>query len=204
MSRLTADSHAGAAEIVDFWLPYATRLTQRTLDTINLVVIHCTELPDLAEARAFGEHIRYDSGTGNSGHFYIDRDGRIERWVPEDRIAHHVRGHNAHSLGIELVNRGRWPDWYDSRRQQPTEAYPDVQIQALIALLVRLRSQLTALSAIAGHDALDTDTVPASDDPDICVQRKIDPGPLFPWPAVIAATGLHPLPHPSDPEPSAP
>ncbi len=204
MTSQIADSGPGAAVIIDSWLPYATRLTQRALATIDLAVIHCTELPDLAQAREFGERVLYDSGTGNSGQYSIDRDGRIDCWVPEDRIAHHVRGHNRHSLGIELVNRGRWPDWYDSRRQLPTEAYPDVQIQALIALLCWLRPRLPSLTRIAGHDALDTSMVPASDDPGRIVQRKIDPGPLFPWPAVIAATGLDPIAHPFDPEPSTP
>ncbi len=204
MTSPIAEDGSDAAVIIDSWLPYASLLTPRELGTIDLVVIHCTELPDLVQAREFGEHILYASGTGNSGHFYIDRDGRIERWVPEDRIAHHVRGHNAHSLGIELVNRGRWPDWYDSRRQLPTQAYPDVQIQALIDLLGWLRTRLPSLTRIAGHDALDTDTVPASDDPAIHVQRKVDPGPLFPWPAVIAATGLREISHPSLPEPFQP
>ena len=51
-------------------LPYATALAARPLDNIDLVVIHCTELPDLAMARAFGERVLHaDSGTGNSGHY---------------------------------------------------------------------------------------------------------------------------------------
>src|SRR5690606_1743660 len=93
-------------------LPYATRLQARGLDAVDLVVVHCTELPDLATARAFGEQVRYPgSGTGNSGHWYIDRDGRIVEYVPPERVAHHVRGHNARSVGTELVNRGRWTGW---------------------------------------------------------------------------------------------
>ena len=42
---------------------------------VDLVVIHCTELPDLAIAREYGERVLHDNGSGNSGHFYIDRDG---------------------------------------------------------------------------------------------------------------------------------
>jgi N-acetylmuramoyl-L-alanine amidase len=49
---------------------------------VELVVIHCTELPDLAIAREYGERALYDNGTGNSGHYYIDRDGAIYRYVP--------------------------------------------------------------------------------------------------------------------------
>jgi N-acetylmuramoyl-L-alanine amidase len=32
--------------------------------------------------------------------------------------------------------------------------------------------------------------VPASDDPSRQVRRKLDPGPLFPWPAVLQGSGL--------------
>ena len=175
-------------------LPYVERLESRGLEAIELVVIHCTELPDLAMAREYGERVLYDSGTGNSGHWYVDRDGRIVEYVPATRIAHHVRGHNAGSVGIELVNRGRWPHWLDAGHQAMDEPYPDAQLQALIALLATLRSRLPALRHIAGHEDLDTGRVPASDDPSILVPRKRDPGPRFPWPRVLAACGLQRLP----------
>jgi len=172
-------------------LPYVSRLGVRPLSAITLVVIHCTELPDLASARAYGEQVLYpESGTGNSGHWYIDRDGRIVEYVPPGRIAHHVRDQNRQTLGIELVNRGRWPDWLDSRQQQPTEPYPPAQIAALRALLQFLHASLPALSQIAGHEDLDTEQVPASDNPAVSVRRKRDPGPLFPWPQVLAGIGL--------------
>lgn len=171
-------------------LPYVDRLETRPLADIRLIVIHCTELPDLPLAREYGERIEYASGTGNSGHYYIDRDGRIERWVPEDRIAHHVRDRNRDSLGIELVNTGRWPNWYDSRRQVPEEPYPDAQIQALAALVRSLEGRLPALAGLAGHEDLDTAPVTASDRPDREVRRKIDPGPLFPWPVLLSGTAL--------------
>ncbi|HTM70110.1 MAG TPA: N-acetylmuramoyl-L-alanine amidase, partial [Luteimonas sp.] len=84
---------------IDAPLPCVARLQPRQLAEVTLVVLHCTELPDLATAREYGERVLYpESGTGNSGHFYIDRDGTVQRWVPEDRIAHHVRGHNPHSV----------------------------------------------------------------------------------------------------------
>jgi N-acetylmuramoyl-L-alanine amidase len=76
-------------------LPYAARLDERPLEAIDLVVIHCTELPDMAMAREYGERVLYDSGTGNSGHYYIDRDGTVFQFVPLQRIAHHVRGYSA-------------------------------------------------------------------------------------------------------------
>lgn len=172
-------------------LPYVEQLDARELASIDLVIIHCTELPDLATAREYGERVLYASGTGNSGHYYIDRDGSLECWVPPARIAHHTKGWNARSLGIELVNRGRYPDWLDSRQQAMTEAYAPAQIQTLLALLQMLKAELPKLTGIAGHEDLDLATVPASDDPSQSVRRKRDPGPLFPWPEVLAASGLH-------------
>jgi N-acetylmuramoyl-L-alanine amidase len=172
-------------------LPYASALQVREPGGIELAVVHCTELPDLDTAREFGERILYpDSVTGNSGHYYIERSGRIEEWVPPRRVAHHVRGYNARSVGIELVNIGRFPDWFDSRRQQMTEPYPPMQIDALISLLRELTDALPGLRWIAGHETLDTERVPASDDPQRQVCRKLDPGPMFPWTALLENIGL--------------
>ena len=172
-------------------LPYQDRLDARAPAQVDLIVVHCTELPDLAMARRFGEEELYEgSRTGNSGHYYIDRDGTIHRWVPEDRVAHHVRGQNPRSVGIELVNTGRWPRWLDAAHQAMDEPYPDAQIAALVALLGHLRATLPALREIAGHEDLDRERVAASDDPSATVPRKRDPGPLFPWEKVLATVPL--------------
>lgn len=183
------------AVIHDQPLPYVEWLRARALADVDLVVIHCTELPDLLTAREYGERIVHPSGTGNSGHYYVDRDGSVFRYVSDDRVAHHVRGHNEHSIGIELVNIGRWPGWLDSRRQTMSEPYPTAQIDALLALIAHLRNTLPNLRAIAGHEDLDTGTVAASDDSAKQVQRKLDPGPLFPWPRVMESCGLRRLEH---------
>jgi len=135
-------------------LSYAQRLENRCTDCIKLVVIHCTELPDLESARVWGEKQVYpQSQTGNCGHFYIDRDGRTEQWIPLNRVAHHVRGMNQLSIGIELVNIGRYPHWF----------------------------QLPGLEGLAGHEDLDTGLQPSENDPAIMIRRKLDPGPCFPW-----------------------
>ena len=184
-------SHHPLPPAVHVWpLPYESSLAQRSATDVDLVVVHCTELPDLALAREYGERRLYDSGTGNSGHYYIDRDGAIQLFVRPTRIANHTRGYNPRSIGIELVNSGRYPDWFDSRRQVMAEPYPQVQIQALTALLVSLRPELPRLSLIAGHEDLDTSLVTSSDDPGKQVSRKCDPGHLFPWPRVLAETTL--------------
>ena len=91
-------------------LPYEERLAERPASQVDLVVLHCTELPDLATAREYGERGLYDSGAGNSGHYYIDRDGSVHLFVRPNRVANHTRGYNPRSIGIELVNTGRFPD----------------------------------------------------------------------------------------------
>lgn len=175
-------------------LPYASALAVRPLGNIDLIVIHCTELPDLAMAREFGERVLYaESGTGNSGHYYIDRDGRIVEYVDPGHVAHHTRGYNPRSVGIELVNTGRYPDWLDSRRQAMDEAYTDAQIEALVTLLQVLSARIPSLKLIAGHEDLDLDEVQASDDASVKVRRKRDPGPRFPWPQVLAHVPLQGL-----------
>jgi N-acetylmuramoyl-L-alanine amidase len=154
---------------VHVWpLPYEARLDQRPAGQIDLVVVHCTELPDMAIAREYGERQLHESGTGPT------------------RIAHHTRGYNPRSIGIELVNIGRFPDWLDSRHQAMTEPYTEAQLHALVALLGSLRRELPGLEYIAGHEDLDTTMVAASDDPSRQVPRKRDPGPLFPWDRVLA------------------
>ena len=171
-------------------LPYLDALARREPASIDTVVIHCTELPDMATARDYGERVLYPSGAGNSGHYYIDRDGSTVEYVPVERVAHHTRGWNPRSVGVELVNTGRFPDWLDSRHQAMDEPYTEAQITALVALLGQLKARLPALCQIAGHEDLDTDEVDASDDPSLKVRRKRDPGPLFPWDAVLAAVPL--------------
>ena len=180
-------------------LPYADALAARPSGEIDLVVVHCTELPDLAMARDYGERVLYPaSGTGNSGHYYIDRDGGIVEYVPPARIAHHTRGWNPRSIGIELVNIGRYPHWLDSRHQAMDEAYTEDQIEALVALLRDLHARIPSLALIAGHEDLDLDEVEASDDPELKVRRKRDPGPRFPWQRVLAAVPLERIGAPGD------
>ena len=171
-------------------LPYQDLLDNRSPNQITLLVIHCTELPDLTMAREYGSRILYPSGTGNSGHYYIDIDGTTECWVTPEFVAHHVANHNSNSIGIELVNKGRYPDWFDSKKQTPTTPYPKVQIKALNDLVNHLSNNFTQLKYIVGHEDLDQRTVEASDDNTKSVQRKIDPGPIFPWSQVMQSTTL--------------
>jgi N-acetylmuramoyl-L-alanine amidase len=163
-------------------LPYHSNLELRDPTGVDLIVIHCTELPTLAMAREFGERILYpDSQTGNSGHYYIDRDGKVVQYVEDDRIARHVIGHNATSIGIELVNSGRYPNWFHRDSQNPNDPYPHEQLMALRDLLHLLKQNHPGVSRMARHSDLDLQEIPAEDDPSVLIRRKIDPGPLFPW-----------------------
>lgn len=166
-------------------LPYQQKLPQRLLSNIDLAVIHCTELPDLAMARQYGEKILYPSGTGNSGHYYIDRDGATYCWVEPVYTAHHVVNYNHRSIGIELVNLGRYPHWFNSKHQDFQEPYRKPQLLALIQLLKHLQTQLPCLKYIAGHEYLDNSTVAAEDCPKSSVKRKLDPGSHFPWAEIM-------------------
>ena len=175
-------------------LPYEARLDARPKAQVDLVVIHCTELPDLATAREYGERVLYaGSGTGNSGHYYIDRDGSVHRWVDPAYVANHTRGYNPRAIGIELVNTGRYPHWLDARHQAMDEPYTEAQLVALTRLLQSLAREFPTLKFIAGHEDLDTTEVAATDDPTRQVRRKRDPGPLFPWDRVLRDVALQRL-----------
>ncbi|MNW00334.1 hypothetical protein D3C71_1958100 [compost metagenome] len=75
-----------------------------------------------------------------------------------------------------------------------SEPYPEAQIAALVRLLEWLPQAVPSLRFIAGHEQLDTALEPASDNPSLNVQRKLDPGPMFPWELVLRAIDLQQLP----------
>lgn len=125
-------------------------------------------------------------GDGVSSHYLIgEAPATIYRLVDEGRRAWHAgesqwNGRtwlNASSIGIELVNRG----YIESAEGRLWYPYSDEQIDALIVLLkdIMQRHGLKP-GAIIGHS-------------DIAPQRKVDPGPLFPWKR-LADAGLVPWP----------
>lgn len=142
---------------------------------VEFIVIHYTasDLPRSLQALTRG---------GVSAHYLIPADGRkVYRLVDENRRAWHAgdsqwRGRtwlNASSIGIELVN----PGFTDTPAGRQWHPYPQAQIDTLIRLLQELRTRHgVAPVNIVGHS-------------DIAPQRKVDPGPLFPW-AQLARAGL--------------
>lgn len=111
-----------------------------------------------------------------SSHYLVTDEARprIYRLVDEDRRAWHAgvshwSGHgmlNGNSIGIEIVNLGneRGPDGRAEFRP-----YPPQQVEAVVELVrdIVRRHQIPP-HRVLGHS-------------DIAPQRKIDPGPLFPW-----------------------
>jgi len=129
-----------------------------------MIVLHYTGMPSGAEALA---RMR-DPLAKVSAHYLIEEDGRVFSLVAEERRAWHAgvsfwkdeRDVNAVSIGIELVNPGH--EW-------GYRAFPDAQIEVLIALLDEVRGRWTIPDGrILGHS-------------DVAPERKTDPGELFPW-----------------------
>src|SRR3990167_2409398 len=121
-----------------------------------------------------------------SSHYLIgDAPPTIYRLVDENRRAWHVgdsqwQGRtwlNGTSIGIELVNQG----YYEGPAGRYWQPYAPAQIDALIELLKDIvrRHQLPPGSILAHSD--------------VAPQRKVDPGPLFPWKR-LADAGLLPWP----------
>ncbi|VWB77369.1 N-acetylmuramoyl-L-alanine amidase [Burkholderia lata] len=156
-----------------------TSLHARGADSrVRFLVMHYTESDEAKSLRTL-------TGDSVSVHYVIPPQPRLERGmpvvyqlVPESERAWHAgvsewQGTtelNAVSIGIENVNRG--PLDPQNRTWQP---YPPEQVAAL----TRLSKDIVARygippTRVVGHS-------------DIAPQRKIDPGPLFPWHALAQA-----------------
>jgi len=110
-----------------------------------------------------------------SSHYVISKNGKIFQLVEDFNIAWHAGvskwekdiNLNSKSIGIELVNNG-------------FEKFPLKQIKSLIILLKHLKKKHKIKKKyVLGHSH-------------IAPQRKIDPGPLFPW-FFLAKNGLSKL-----------
>jgi N-acetylmuramoyl-L-alanine amidase len=134
---------------------------------VQYIVLHYTST-DLARS------LHLLTETEVSSHYLIaEAPATIYRLVDENRRAWHAgdsqwRGRtwlNSTTIGIELVNQG----FYDTANGRYWQPFAPAQIDALIILLkdIMQRHQLAPGSIIAHSD--------------IAPQRKVDPGPLFPW-----------------------
>ena len=134
---------------------------------VQFVVLHYTS-SDLQQS------LKTLTQKGVSSHYLInDSPPIIYQLVDENRRAWHAgvsewKGRtwlNASSIGIELVN----PGYRDTPQGRVWTSYSEAQISQLIRLLkdIQQRHDLP-IDSIIGHS-------------DIAPQRKVDPGPLFPW-----------------------
>ena len=140
---------------------------------VRFVVLHYTSTDDALSMRLLSQ--------GKvSAHYLIDTPGRAYRLVDETRAAWHagesawygLNAMNSTSIGIEIVNPG-WTDGNDGKPQW--HAYGDRQIRTLTILLRDIiQRNGIAPENVVGHS-------------DIAPQRKVDPGPLFPWKQLAAA-----------------
>lgn len=160
-----------------------TRYSASAQDSrVQYIVVHYTSSNSARSLRTLT--------TGEvSSHYLIDTDPpTIYRLVDEDKRAWHAgdsswQGRtwlNASSIGIEIVH----PGYRDTPDGRLWYAWDERQIEQLELLLRDLlqRHQLPA-ERVIGHS-------------DIAPQRKLDPGPLFPWQR-LAQAGVAIWPEPA-------
>lgn len=157
--------------------PIDKRYTAQGQDSrVQHLVIHFTN-EDMANS------LRILTQQEVSSHYLVSDEvpPRIYQLVDEGRRAWHAglsswKGNtalNASSIGIEIVNAGD----HDTPQGRQYAPYPQVQIDLVISLVkdIVARHQIKP-ERVVGHS-------------DIAPQRKVDPGPLFPW-QQLAAQGL--------------
>ncbi|CAB3676103.1 N-acetylmuramoyl-L-alanine amidase [Achromobacter pestifer] len=140
---------------------------------VRTVVLHYTSVDDATSMKILA-HGKV------SAHYLVNETGRTYRLVDENRAAWHAGASswygniamNSTSIGIEVVNAG----WTDGPDGKPLwHAYDDRQVRALTILLRDIiQRHGIAPENVVGHS-------------DIAPQRKVDPGPLFPWKALAQA-----------------
>ncbi len=144
---------------------------------VSMLVLHYTGMDTGAAAL---RRLR-DPAAKVSAHYLVEEDGRVFALVDEVRRAWHagqscwrgITDINSASIGIEIVNGGH---------DFGLPAYPEAQMQALIALC---------------HDILDRHAIAAGDitgHADIAPARKMDPGEHFDL-CRLAKAGIGLWPH---------
>lgn len=148
---------------------------------IKYIIIHYTNLPS---TQASLKHL-LNKRNKVSAHYMLDQKGKIYSLVNEKDIAWHAgisswkadKLLNKKSIGIELQNTGIAGNY---------EKFPNQQISQLEKLILELQNKYNISNAnILGHS-------------DISPDRKIDPGPKFPWQRLFKnGIGLMPKTYPS-------
>jgi len=117
----------------------------------DLLVVHCAATrptQDIGVREITQWHIQRGFDTVGY-HYVIRRDGTVETGRPETAIGAHVKGHNAHSIGICLVGGV-------NTAGKPENSFLPSQLAALTELLAQLRSRYPD-TRILGHRDLSPD-----------------------------------------------
>ena len=152
----------------------ATHTSANQDSRVQFVVIHFTNEDFAVSLKTLTE----PSSRPVSSHYLVRDDPPIVyRLVGEDKRAWHAgvsswrrsTALNSASIGIEIVNMGdRSPDGTPVGQLQFAE-YPVAQIDVVIALVKDIvKRHGVRPENVVGHS-------------DIAPQRKVDPGPMFPW-----------------------
>ncbi|BBH53048.1 N-acetylmuramoyl-L-alanine amidase [Fluviispira sanaruensis] len=143
-------------------------------DAVSSIVFHYT-------AQKFKKSLRSLTSGGNSSHWLVPEKGEtIYKIVNEDRRARHAgeslwkyrKNVNVISVGVEIVNLGfrcRALRKYCPKNSLEWLEYPEEQQKLIVALAkdIQKRYNIDPM-CVVGHS-------------DIAPERKLDPGPLFPW-----------------------
>ena len=166
--------------------------SSREDEQIDMLVLHYTDGPSLDECVA----IFRDPDRRVSCHYIVGLDGTLLQMVRDEDCAWHCgtsswrgrEGCNRRSLGIEIVNWGRlkkengsffcWPEDFSTPYGGPPPIaaegdwwtpYPAGQVEQVVSLSGHLvERHKIPLDNVVRHS-------------DIAPDRKIDPGPAFPW-----------------------
>lgn len=129
---------------------------KRDISNINLIVLHHTGGHTAESAIETLEEREL------SVHYVLDENGKLQQLVPDDYIAYHAKGgHNANSIGIEIVNTGK--------RNDPYENAQYASLRVLLSELTRKYNIPYDAEHIQGHYELSGNS------------DKWDPSPNFDW-----------------------
>ncbi len=146
-------------------------------------------VPRLAVVHAMGEYIKFQGKIysaaewlefkGLSAHVLIHPNGDQTRIRKDTQCAHHAKGYNINSLGVEVLVPGdhNYASFVEALRSPWTS--PE-QIESLVWLSLGWRKE---------HSLLIPDFQRHSD---ISPERKVDPGKGFPWGEYLAQLTLFP------------
>jgi N-acetyl-anhydromuramyl-L-alanine amidase AmpD len=152
----------GGLGVADVRLPHQARRSRLTLEYVRehydrqatdlhfvprLIVLHWTELPDLAALwRAFRPallpaarpELRHAGRLNVASQFVVDRDGAVLRLLPETAIARHTIGLNRAAIGIENVGGSDAP-------------LTECQVRADAKLVADLAARYPTIRYLIGH-----------------------------------------------------